>query len=246
VKKRLKTPGVGVGRSSHPRGVGGMQPARFISMDEMLGMGFDDLRHSLLTPRSLSPRVEGSLGERFAPHAAGTPAPFGSIATWLSVDDEVEPAAEERELDVFFVGPSAHEAARSAGADGVSSLEVPEALALVSERLDFATLDSVGELLRRRERVIVTIGRSDRLRTGAQASSAESLARWLRQPRPDSAGRETAHTHREEPHTRKRFTRAQVRAVLAFAAAKALHGAGRGRSHAGSYWRPATPRARAS
>lgn len=164
-------------------------------MDDMMSMSFANLRISLATPR--------------APGGAQRPVP-GLVAA------RADPPAG-LELNVLLVGPGAAVAARSAQAAGLGALRAREALELVGHRQDFASLEPIAELLARRERVVVSYGADGSARSGAQASSAESLARWLRQRRRDGAGRETLELQCEEPHTRRRFSRVQAEAILRFA-----------------------------
>lgn len=187
-----------------------MTAPRFVSMDEMLSLSFADLQISLSAPR---PMV--SLG---APHPMGMlPGLAGGVRSWISPN-------ETQELDVFLVGPGARQAARTAdaaGVAGVRALSTRNALTHVSDRQDFGSLEPITELAGRRERLVVTAAAGDKALTGAQASSAASLARWFRQRRPDRTGHETFELQTEEPHTRKRFTRGQIDAILRFAAAGA-------------------------
>lgn len=172
----------------------------FVSMDEMLSLSFAELQLSLAAPRPTSARTG-----------------LASVGSWLSRQDSA------RELDVFLVGPGARQAARTAEAaavGGVLALSTRDALALVSDRQDFGSLEPIAELAARRERLVVTATAGKATLAGAQASSAASLARWFRQRRPDQTGRETFELQTEEPHTRKRFTRSQIGAVLRFAAAE--------------------------
>jgi hypothetical protein len=224
-----------------------MAQGSFASMDDMLGMSFDQLRTTLATPASGHiPRAIERLpaGPSAAPSSSwrtvtfmpgtnlsGTSLPGTGLTQLTGVTQlsqafgvPLGPAQipdHRQELIVWLVGPGASRLGNPArAAPGVAARTVAEALPLVEGRQDFATFERVELLLRRGERVIVTLAKGDREGKTAQGCRAASLGAWLRQRRTDGAGRPTRETRNEEPLTRKRFTRAQIEAILAFAPAE--------------------------
>lgn len=64
--------------------------------------------------------------------------------------------------------------------------------------------------------VVVTPRGESRELKGGQVYYAASLARWLSEQKTDGAGRPYGETKDEDPTLRKKFTRAQIEAIMRF------------------------------
>lgn len=97
---------------------------------------------------------------------------------------------------------------------GVSSLSARAAAEVCRDKRDFVDFEPIRVAGRR---LVITTERGDKSFASAQAHHATSLAAWLQEPKPDGAGQVSNVFHDEEPNTRKRFTDAQIDAIVRFA-----------------------------
>lgn len=192
----------------------------FASMDEMMGMSFDQMRASMGPAHSSASHA--ALSAHRSGGDASMPLPLGSaLGTGMLTMSAAPPSGpveipdHRQELDVYFVGPGAAEAA--SGAAGLSSLDAARAEGVCAGKSDFSELEALDAAVRRGERVVIAVNRGDRSLKSAQAYLATSIARWLSERQPDGAGRLTGVSKNVDPATRKHFTRRQIQAIVDFA-----------------------------
>lgn len=220
----------------------------YLSMDDMLGMTFEQMRASMAPAHSFASRPSAlgnngiyqsnrsALGQGRRPMLVFDPyeTRAGYEDEFAQIDEDFagHPAGAAEipdhalELDVYLVGRGAEAMVRTYNRGGVnrfvSTLDPSQITKAIAGKVDFATLTPVEDFVHRGERVVVTVCRGASL-TSAQACSAKSLAQWLQERKPDGAGRQTSSTRNDEPLTRKHFTRKQIEIILAFASAGPDH-----------------------
>lgn len=169
-------------------------------------MSFDDLRNEVAPQPSM---IVGSRRLVFS-DSQGTPTAHIASQARMAITRD-----NPQELEVFLFGHSADKVA--AKFPGVRTLDRTRAFNICRGRRDFILFEPLDDAVQNGSAlvVVVPLGMGRDLKQ-AQVYLASSLARWLTEEKVDGAGRPYGETKDEDPTLRKRFTRSQIQAIIAF------------------------------
>jgi hypothetical protein len=182
------------------------------SMDDMTHMSFDELRECLHPAHEAHRAAIPVIHVRATHHTQRgmrTHAlPLRTRALPLSAADG------PRELDVYLHGPRAGNHVTM----GVSCLDAQRAEAMCKGRRDFVLFEELASAVREQKRLVFVVPfGAPCCRAQVQVYYARSLGRWLSEEKTDGTGRPYREMKDEDPTLRKKFTKAQIAAVLSFA-----------------------------